>query len=89
MGEPFKSRYRKADDTELLIFVTPHIVRKRDGQYIIPEKLTEREHMLEKTLAEYSGKKKMEPRSREKRISTKDSAKRERAMQDMLDKYSK
>lgn len=82
IGEPFKSHYKKAEDTELLIFVTPHVVKKRDGQYITPPELTEREHMLEKALSEHSQKK-------AKGSKKKEDADREKAMQETLNKYSK
>jgi len=54
IGELFKSRYKKDEDTEILIFVTPHIVKKRGDQYIIPDVILEREGMMQKALDKYS-----------------------------------
>jgi type II secretory pathway component GspD/PulD (secretin) len=31
LGEAFKSRSKSAQDTEILIFVTPHIIQRRPG----------------------------------------------------------
>ncbi|MBL7157597.1 MAG: hypothetical protein ISS92_05515 [Candidatus Omnitrophica bacterium] len=56
IGEPFRSRYRKVEDTELLIFITPHIVRKRGGPDLIPKQLRERERAIEQSLGKYSKK---------------------------------
>lgn len=89
LGEPFKSKYRKADDTELLIFVTPHVVSKRDGQYIIPPELTERERMLEKALNEHEKKKPASGKKKEKAPTALESAKRDKAMEKALKNYSK
>ncbi|MBL7157736.1 MAG: secretin and TonB N-terminal domain-containing protein [Candidatus Omnitrophica bacterium] len=52
-GEAFKSSYKKVDDTELLIFVTPHIVKKRGDQYIMPPEVAERDRAIRDTLERY------------------------------------
>ncbi len=56
LGEPFKSRYRKADDSELIILITPHIVSKRDTEYVSPEDNTERGFMVQRTISNYEDK---------------------------------
>lgn len=66
IGEPFKSRYKQVDDTELLIFITPHIVKRRDMEIKIPPDMTERSYLLDRTLDRYT----------EERISKNDKAKK-------------
>ena len=54
IGEPFKSRSKQLDDTELMIFVTPHIVTRRDAEYITPSAMSNRDYMVERALENYS-----------------------------------
>jgi len=53
LGEMFTSRGKTATDTELLIFVTPHIIKRQDAEYVTPPGLSEREYIIEKTLERY------------------------------------
>lgn len=57
LGEIFKSGYKQTEDTEILIFVTPHIVKKRGDEYVIPEHVLERERIIRDTLERYGKKK--------------------------------
>ena len=50
VGEAFKSRYKKIEDTEILIFVTPHIVKKLKDPLIMPAPLVERDKMMDYAL---------------------------------------
>ena len=50
LGEPFKSRYTRINDTELIIFVTPHIVKKRDAELITRQGTSMRDYMLQTAL---------------------------------------
>lgn len=68
IGEPFKSNYRQVQDTELLIFITPHVVQKRDFEYITPQQLSVQELMMQATLSKYIEKNR---RSEEQRASRK------------------
>lgn len=54
VGEMFKSNYKKIEDTELLMFITPRIIRKRDAEVITPPKMGEREYIIDKTLERYT-----------------------------------
>jgi len=102
IGEPFKSRFKHFDDTELLIFITPHIVKKRDREYVTPEEMTDHEYMIQKTLAEYSEKISKKNKTKlgatrngketEKEayvFSGKDAVKREENLNKVLGEYSK
>ncbi len=91
LGEAFRSRFKKGEDTELLIFVTPHIVQHRDAEYVTPREASNRGYMIEKTLERY-----MED-AREKaeagkddgyRFATDAALKREDAIAKSLQKYS-
>ncbi|NQU95123.1 MAG: secretin and TonB N-terminal domain-containing protein [Candidatus Omnitrophica bacterium] len=53
-GEAFKSSYKRGDDTELLIFITPHIVKKREDQYIMPPEVAQRDRAIRDTLEKYN-----------------------------------
>lgn len=53
IGEAFKSNYDKVEDTEVIIFITPHIIKKRDAEYVTPTQMTEREYIMQKTLSGY------------------------------------
>lgn len=54
LGEAFKSSYDKVEDTEVVIFVTPHIVRKRDAEYVTKKNMTDREYVMQNTLAKHA-----------------------------------
>ena len=54
VGEFFKSKYKKTEDTELLMFITPRIVKKRDAEVITPPNMSEREYIIDKTLERYT-----------------------------------
>jgi len=56
IGKAFRSDYDNVEDTEVIIFITPHIVKKRDAEYVTPAQMTEREHMMQKTLSGYISK---------------------------------
>lgn len=79
LGEPFKSRYNKTEDTELIIFITPRIVKRQDAEYVTPKNMMDRERMLEKTLDDYNSKSSK---------TDKAAIKREELMTKTLRKYS-
>lgn len=56
IGEIFKSRYKRDTDTEILIFVTPHIVKKRGDEFIVPDHILEREQIMQEALEKHSKK---------------------------------
>jgi len=56
IGEPFRSRYRKVEDTEILIFVTPHIIKKKGKRQVISDTFLERERAMEDVLGKYDKK---------------------------------
>jgi len=89
LGEPFKSRYREAVDTELLIFITPHVVKKRDLEYIVPEKMTDREYMIKDVMDRYSAQTADRKNAMGDRQGQKNSKDREEAMNKALVNYSK
>lgn len=55
LGEPFKSHYTEADDTELLIFITPHVIKKRDNAYITTPENSNLEQVMTETIQRYAG----------------------------------
>jgi type II secretory pathway component GspD/PulD (secretin) len=58
LGQAFRSDYNKVEDTELIIFVTPYIVKKGEDRYVTPRGASLRDEVMEKTLMEYRNKKK-------------------------------
>ena len=56
IGEVFRSRYKKTEDTEILIFVTPHIITDRRIDLIIPDKIVDRDQAMQDALAKYGKK---------------------------------
>ncbi|MBF0216955.1 MAG: hypothetical protein HQL30_08190 [Candidatus Omnitrophica bacterium] len=58
LGQAFKSDYNKVEETELIIFVTPYIVKKGEDRYVTPRGASLRDEVMEKTLMEYRNKKK-------------------------------
>ncbi|MDD5173338.1 MAG: secretin N-terminal domain-containing protein [Candidatus Omnitrophica bacterium] len=56
IGEAFKSKYNKTEDTELLMFITPRVIKKRDAEIITPPNMSDRGYMIDKTLAQYTEK---------------------------------
>ncbi|MDD5438615.1 MAG: secretin and TonB N-terminal domain-containing protein [Candidatus Omnitrophica bacterium] len=70
LGEAFKSRFKQGTDTELLIFITPRTIERRDGDIIIPKELTERDQMMEQTLQKYRNNKKADTSKEEKAVGT-------------------
>lgn len=57
LGEPFKSRYKKVEDTELIIFITPRIIeREKTSAEVIPEYMTDRNYTMQKILNKYEKK---------------------------------
>ncbi|MBN1354300.1 MAG: secretin and TonB N-terminal domain-containing protein [Candidatus Omnitrophica bacterium] len=54
LGEPFKSSYKKIEDTELLIFITPHIVKKRGDALVMPPEIIKREETIKEAMQKYS-----------------------------------
>ncbi len=53
IGKAFRSDYDNVEDTEVIIFITPHIVKKRDAEYVTPAQMSEREYIMQKTLSGY------------------------------------
>lgn len=90
IGESFRSRSKQLSDTELIIFVTPHIVKRRDAEYITPQELSDREYMLEQAMENYSQNIDKANNKNEKQLGiSKDAAiRREEAMAKTLQRYS-
>ena len=61
IGEAFTSRYNQTEETEVIIFITPHIVKKRDAEYVTPKNMTDREYVIQNTLAKHISKPKGTP----------------------------
>ncbi len=92
IGEPFKSRYTRVNDTELIIFVTPHIVKKRDAQFVAPAGTQERDSIMENAMertAEKLAKKNKNKDKKEVNISSKKAVQmRNNTIKDTMEKYS-
>ncbi|MFH1790883.1 MAG: secretin N-terminal domain-containing protein [Candidatus Omnitrophota bacterium] len=57
LGEPFKSRYKKAEDTELIIFITPRIIKRATNtENLMSRYDTEREYVIDQMLDKYDAK---------------------------------
>ena len=54
LGEPFKSHYTETDDSELLIFITPHVIKKRDNTYITTPENSNLEQLMTETIQRYA-----------------------------------
>jgi type II secretory pathway component GspD/PulD (secretin) len=76
IGEAFKSKYNKTEDTELLMFITPRVIKKRDAEIITPPNMSDRGYMIDKTLAQYTEK-----------VPEKDDLKRDAEITKALKKY--
>lgn len=79
IGEAFTSRYNKVEDTEIVIFITPHIVKKRDAEYITAKNMTDRDYVMQNSLTKHT------PGSNEKLA---DAKARENAVARALRNYS-
>jgi len=56
IGEAFKSRYKKVEDTEVLIFITPHIIKEKREPLIIPDTVIDRDQAMKEAMTKYSQK---------------------------------
>jgi len=63
LGEMFKSNYDNVEDTEIIIFITPHIIKKRDAEYVTTPQMAEREYLMQRTLAGYISRSQGKPAS--------------------------
>ena len=76
LGEPFKSHYRKTQDTEIIIFITPHIVKRKNGEFITTKENSELSSIMEKAEVKNAPKNKQKPE--EKKEAVKETAVKEK-----------
>lgn len=88
VGVLFTSRSKTREDTELLIFISPHIVKKRDTEYITPKELAEREYMMQETLNRHSSEYLRKKESEEEAKTKRSAGSAESAMDAALQNYS-
>ena len=101
LGEPFKSHYKKTQDTEIIIFITPHIVKRKNGEFITTKENSELYSFMQK--AEEKNTPKDKQKKQEKKETVKEAAaketekaqppqkdqKRENKIGQLMERYSK
>lgn len=53
VGKLFRSTDTTRSEVELLIFITPRIVKKHNAEYVTPQSLSNREYMIQETMRRY------------------------------------